>query len=147
MKRGLLKGSNINITPQFHPDTQAKCQMLKKQMSNDGLEDKKKTLHIDKLYVDGMQLIPPELDKEQVPQNYDMGAVDWDNEMPEVRHTACHMEKGNKFMAYTAKVDSVEGVKLALDAIVAIQASDLALHLAHAYRVEKAVGRLDRPPG
>ena len=86
-KKGLLKGSNIYIMPQYHPETQAKRAELKKEMSAEILADKKKTLSFDKLWIDGKQYTPMQRDKCHKPPNYDPGRVNWDENMPELVHT------------------------------------------------------------
>ena len=90
-----------------------------------------------KLVVEGKEFMPNELDAKHCPHTYDVEKIDWDNDMPQIHQTNPMLQKGNKFIGYSAKIQSVSHDKLVLDAVAANQAFDPSLHLIYPYRIRK----------
>ena len=81
--------------------------------------------------------MPNELNAKYHPYAYDVEKINWDNDMSHIHQTNPVLENGNKFINYSAKIQSVSQAKLVLGAVAANQASNPSLHLTYSYRIRK----------
>ncbi len=115
---------------------------LKHASSNDpAIKDipfEQKRLSKDKLLVRGKEYVPPELDKSNAPQHYDMENINWNEDVPKIVSTDPFVDKdrGNIFVAQAARVHSKQHVKVVLDEIMSRQGHDVATHHMYAYRID-----------
>ena len=61
----------------------------------------------DKLVVEGKEFVLNELNAKHCPHAYYVEKINWDNDMPQIHQTNPMLEKGNKFITYSAKIPSL----------------------------------------
>ena len=83
--------------------------------------------------------MPNELNAKHHPHAYDMEKIDLDTDMSQIQQTNPVLEKGNNFIGYSAKIQSVSQAKVVLDAVAANQTCDPSLHLTYSYKIRKPV--------
>ena len=104
-------------------------------MDTEVLTDKKKVLYNEKLVVAGKEFMTNELNDKNFPHAYYVEKFNWDNDVPQIHQINPMLEEGNKFITYSAKIQSVSQAKLVPYAVAANQASNLSVHLAYSYRI------------
>ena len=56
----------------------------------------------DKLVVEGKEFVPNELNAKHCPHSYEVEKIVWDSDNPQIHQTNPMLEKGNKFISYSA---------------------------------------------